>query len=242
MKRVFDIRNIAAFLIFMLIAGAGVTSAQKRRPVLRKKTPVKRVVKPVEPLFLVPTSTVVRVRMDTELNSKRSRVGDTFTTTVTEPVYSSNGVVVIPVGSRIRGRVNSVTPAGKEGKPGNIDVAFSQVQLPNGYRRAINGSLSQLQAGDVSSDNEGTVSGKKMGHRKAVFIGGGAAGGALIGGAIGGGKGALIGAILGGGGGFLGDRFTKGPEAEVKAGTEFGVWLNQGISMPRFKESGPVNQ
>ena len=41
--------------------------------------------------------------------------------------------------------------------------------------------------------------------------------------AIGGGKGALIGGLLGAGGGFLGERYTKGEEATVKSGTEFGV-------------------
>jgi len=31
----------------------------------------------------------------------------------------------------------------------------------------------------------------------------------------------------------------KGPEAEVKSGTEFGVYLNQSISLPRFVEVNP---
>ena len=76
-----------------------------------------------------------------------------------------------------------------------------------------------------------------MKNRKVIFIGGGGVGGAVIGGAIGGGKGALIGALLGAGGGYLGDRMTKGAEAEVKSGTEFGVYLNQAISLPRFVEA-----
>ena len=75
-----------------------------------------------------------------------------------------------------------------------------------------------------------------MKNRKLIFIGGGGAGGAVLGAAVGGGKGALIGGLLGAGAGFLGDRLTKGREAEVKSGTEFGVYLNQAISMPRFVE------
>ena len=67
----------------------------------------------------------------------------------------------------------------------------------------------------------------------------GGAGGAILGGAIGGGKGALIGGILGAVGGFAGDRLTKGENAEVKSGTEFGVYLNRSISLPKFTE---VNQ
>jgi hypothetical protein len=241
MKRIFNVRNIAALMALMLVAGVGDSLAQ-RKPVLKRRPVVKRkIVKPAIPVYTVTTGTILRVRMNNTLSSKRARVGDTFTTTVTEPVYSSNGVVVIPVGSSVTGRVDSVTPAGKSGKPGQIDAHFTSVRLPNGRTRAINGSLTDLSEGKTASDNEGGVSGKKMGRRKTIFIGGGAAGGAILGAAIGGGKGALIGGILGGAGGFLGEKLTKGPEAEVKSGTEFGIYLNQAISLPRFAGEVPTN-
>jgi outer membrane lipoprotein SlyB len=89
------------------------------------------------------------------------------------------------------------------------------------------------------TDNEGAVSGDRMKHRKVIFIGGGGAGGAILGAAIGGGRGALIGGLLGAGGGYLGQKMTKGEEAEVRAGTEFGVYLNQPISLPKFAEVNP---
>jgi hypothetical protein len=91
----------------------------------------------------------------------------------------------------------------------------------------------------AKSDNEGTASGDDRKNDKIIFIGGGAAGGAVLGGAIGGGKGALIGGILGAGAGLLGERFTKGEDAEVKSGTEFGVYLNRSVTLPKFAE---VNQ
>ena len=235
MKRIFDVRVIVALVAVMLLAGVGDTFAQKRKPVLRRAVVKKRVVAPA-PVYTVSTGTIIRVRMSNTITSKTARVGDTFTTTVTEPVYSTNGAVVIPVGSTVTGRVDSAKPAGKKGNPGEIDAHFISVRLPNGRSRAINGSLTDLSEGKTSSDNEGTASAKKMGNRRIIFIGGGAAGGAILGAAIGGGKGAAIGAILGGAGGFLGDRLTKGPEAEVKSGTEFGVYLNQAVSMPKFAE------
>jgi hypothetical protein len=213
--------------------------AQKKRPVLKRKAvAVKRKV-PAAPVYSVASGTIMRVRMNQTITSKTARVGQTFTTTVTEPVYSTTGVVVIPTGSTITGRVDSVTPAGKSGKVGMIDTSFTRVRLPNGRTRAINGSLTSLEADGVNTDNEGTTSGKKMSNRKLIFIGGGGVGGAVIGGAIGGGKGALIGGLLGAGGGFLGQKMTKGKEAEVKSGTEFSVYLNQAISMPRFVEVNP---
>ena len=159
---------------------------------------------------------------------------------MTEPVYSDTGVIVIPVGSTVTGRVDSVRPAKKGGDPGSIDASFVEVKLPNGTRRVINGSLTDLSSKNAKSDNEGTASGDKMSHRKIIFIGGGAGGGAILGGLVGGGKGALIGGILGGLGGFAGEKLTKGEAAEVRSGTEFGVYLNQPISMPKFAEAGEV--
>jgi hypothetical protein len=177
--------------------------------------------------------------MNSTINSKTARVGNTFTANVTEPVYSNNGVLVIPSGSRLTGRVDAVVAARKGGKPGTIDVSFTQLRLPNGVVRRINGSLTDLDSDDARSTAEGTATGDRMKHRKIIFIGGGGAGGAVLGGAIGGGKGALIGGIIGAGAGLLGERFTKGEDAEVRSGTEFGVILNQSLSLPRFAEVNP---
>jgi LysM repeat protein len=176
----------------------------------------------------------IRVRIEDKISSKTSQEGDKFYCKVTEPVYASNGVIVVPNGTTVVGVISSVTPAKKGGDPGQIDVSFVELKLPNGSTRSINGSLTSLDTDSVTSDNEGTASADKMKNRKIIFIGGGAGGGALIGAIVGGGKGALIGGILGGVGGILGDRLTKGKDAEVKAGTEFGVYLNQSVSLPRY--------
>jgi LysM repeat protein len=188
-------------------------------------------------LYTVASGTKFRVRMNESLSSKTAQRGDRFTATVREPVYSTNGVIVVPVGSEVVGQVDSVTKAEKGGNPGMIDVSFVQLKLPNGTTRTINGTLTELVSDDAKSDPEGTASGDRMKNRKIIFIGGGGAGGAIIGAAIGGGKGALIGGILGAAGGLLGERLTKGEEAEVRSGTEFGVHLNRSVSLPRFAEA-----
>ncbi|HKP69685.1 MAG TPA: hypothetical protein VJV05_10415 [Pyrinomonadaceae bacterium] len=230
-------------IIGMLIALVGIAalpldaSAQTRkRPVIRKKTVVKRTAAPAVKLYTVTGGKRVHARMNDTISSKTAHVGQTFSASTTEPVYSSTGVVVIPEGSELTGRVDAVVAAQKGGKPGTIDVSFTRVRLPNGTTRRINGSLTDLYTDDAKSDVEGTATGDKMKHRKIIFIGGGGAGGAVLGGAIGGGKGALIGGIIGAAGGFLGERYTKGEEAEVRSGTEFGVIINQAISLPRYAE------
>lgn len=240
MKKILNFRVLTAMLAMLLAFGASETMAQRKKPVIRKKTTVRKtVVRPTVKLYTVSTGTTFRVRMNNSISSKTARVGDTFTTTVTEPVYSSTGVVVIPTGSTVTGRVDSVTPAKKGGNPGQIGVRFTSVRLPTGSSRAINGSLTDLDSKSAKSDNESIASGDKMKNRKIIFIGGGGAGGAVLGAAIGGGKGALIGGLLGAGAGLLGEKFTKGEEAQVKSGTEFGIYLNQAVSMPKWSE--PVN-
>lgn len=238
MKRIINFGSIGLVLALITMFGAGEAMAQKKKPVLKKKTVVKKVV-PTVPVYTVETGTVMRARMNTTISSKSAAVGNTFTSTVTEPVYSSTGVVVIPTGSTLTGRVTNVKKASNGGNPGQIDVSFVSVKLPNGRVRSINGSLTELESGKTKSDNEGTASADKMKHRKVIFVGGGAAGGAVLGSMIGGGKATAIGAIIGAGAGFLGDRFTKGSEAEVKSGTEFSVHLNQAIAMPKFVEVTP---
>jgi hypothetical protein len=221
------------FLVLMILVAGTVfeVSGQTRRRTKRVRRSTTRVVKPAVVYYSVPADTVIRVRLNEELNSRNARVGDRFSTNVTEPVHAGSGIEVIPVGSKVWGRVTAVNRAGKR-TPGNITVAFNQVELPNGRTSVVNGSLTTLQADDVNADNEGTVKGTSNRKRDVVFIGGGAATGAIIGAIAGGGKGAAIGGILGGALGTGARVFEKEKEAEVKSGTEFGVILNRSISLP----------
>jgi hypothetical protein len=222
---------LLALLISAVVPALGQT---RRRPNLRRRAPVRRVVKTVTPAVVyynLNQGQIIRVRMNENISSETARVGDQFTTTVVEPVYSS-GVEIIPAGSVVTGRVTSVDRASRKGKPGAIGVHFVALRLPGGIARAVNGDLTDVTAGNVNADNEGEVSGRSATKRNVVFIGGGAATGALIGAIAGGGKGAGIGAIVGGGLGAAGAVFSKGHEAVVKSGTQFGVILNQTVSLP----------
>lgn len=208
----------------------------RRRPTARRTTTTRTTPARVQN-YRVEAGEKIRVRAEDEISSKTARVGDRFETRVTEPVYATNGTIVIPVGSTVIGRVDSVRQAKKGGDPGTINVSFVQVRLPNGTTRSINGSLTSLDTKKAKSDEEGTASGDDRKNDKLIFVGGGAGGGAILGGAIGGGKGALIGGILGAVGGLATERLTKGEDATVKSGTEFGVLLNQSISLPKYNEN-----
>src|ERR1041385_2306089 len=224
---------LTVFVLLLVVSTSVLDASAQRRRTRRRRAPV-RTTRTTAPApiqyYSVPADTVIRVRINEALNSGTARVGDRFTNTVTEPVYGGgNGVEVIPVGSRISGRITSVNRAQKR-HPGNITVAFDSLTLPAGRTYAINGSLTTLQADQVNADNEGTVKGTSNRKRDAVFIGGGAVTGAIIGGIAGGGKGAAIGTILGGALGTGARVLEKEKEAEVKSGTEFGVILNRSVS------------
>jgi hypothetical protein len=222
MKRVIErVRyRAAAAMILMLLASSlipVVAQTKRKRPVY----------------YSVPANTVMRVRLNSELNSEKARVGDTFTATLVDPVYSSGGRLLAPQASTITGRVTNVQRAKKNGEPATLDVQFVALRLPNGVSRSISGSLTDLE----NSDNEGTVTAKKTSHRKVKFIGGGAAGGAVIGAIAGGGKGAAIGAGVGAVAGLITGRVKKGHEVKVKSGTEFGVITNRTFSLPQYRAS-----
>ncbi|HKP81281.1 MAG TPA: hypothetical protein VJT69_04655 [Pyrinomonadaceae bacterium] len=211
---------ISVLLLVGLTCGSTVL-AQKKKPRIK--------------YYQISANQTFHVRLGQTLNSGKAQVGDTFTTTVVDPVYSTNGIELVPAGSVISGRVTAVEKARKDGKPGTLSVVFYHLKLPNNRAAAMSGSLADLSSGNTSSDNEGTASAKKSSHRNVKFIGGGAGGGALIGAIAGGGKGAAIGAGVGAGVGFIAKKLKKGDEAKVEQGTEFGVILNRAISLPAYR-------
>lgn len=230
-----SVKRLANALVLVALISTTVipaTAQRKRSPRLRRPAPARVVAQPPAVVYYtVPADTVLSVRMNETIGSESARVGDQFTTTVTVPVYA-NGIEVIPVGSVVVGQVTTVSRASKKSKAGTIGVHFVSLRLPTGIARALNGDLTNVSE-NINADNEGEVDGQSATKRNAVFIGGGAATGALIGAIAGGGKGAGIGAGVGAGLGVAGALFSKGHEAVVKSGTEFGVILNQSLSLPK---------
>lgn len=216
-------RFLISVLLLVGLTCGSVVVAQKKKPRIK--------------YYQIRANETFHVRLGQTLNSGKARVGDTFTTTVVDPVYSTNGIELVPSGSIISGRVTAVEKARKDGNPGTLSVVFYNLKLPNNRAAAISGSLTDLNSGNTSSDNEGTASAKKTSHRNVKFIGGGAGGGALIGAIAGGGKGAAIGAGIGAGVGFIAKKLKKGDEVKVEQGTEFGVILNRAISLPAYRPS-----
>ena len=141
----------------------------------------------------LPAGTVITVRLASTLGSKTSNTGDHFNATIATPV-ESGGKVVLPKGAEVLGRVVDAKAQGRFKGGAVLSLALESV--------TINGDAHDIKTSSVSRYQKG------KGKRTAAMIGGGAGGGALIGGLAGGGKGALIGALLGGGAGTAGAAYT----------------------------------
>jgi peptidoglycan hydrolase-like protein with peptidoglycan-binding domain len=178
--------------------------------------------------WTLPADTVISVQMNTTLSSRTSHVGDKFIATVTVPVYV-NGQTVIPAGSVIEGRVTQVTPARRMSRSGMIAIDFDDLIFPNGTRVDLVGGLTSTDPQTRRRiDDEGRVSAEGN-KRVPVFIGGGGAIGAVLGGIAGGGRGAVLGGITGAAAGGAAILLAKGEEAQVPSGTPFGVQLKQSL-------------
>src|ERR1041384_6338025 len=181
-----------------------------------------------EQSWTLPSDTIINVQLNMTLSSRPARVGDNFIATVTVPVYV-NGQSVVPAGSVVEGRVTQVTPAKRMNRSGTIGIDFDDIVFPNGSRVGLVGTLTSSDPETRKQiDDESRVSGAGN-KRPAVFIGGGGAVGAVLGGIAGGGKGAVLGGAVGAGAGVAAVLLSKGEEAQVPVGTPFAVQLKQSL-------------
>jgi hypothetical protein len=156
---------------------------------------------PPEPIVIAAGKTVT-VRVAESLSSKTAQDGQTFTGTLANGI-AVNGKVIIPAGSGVTGTVSEAKSAGRFKGEAILAIRLTSINVKGAPRR-------------VSTD-EYVVTQKGKGKRSAVMIGGGAGGGALIGGIAGGGKGALIGGLVGAGAGTAGAAFTGNKELSIPA-------------------------
>jgi hypothetical protein len=213
-----------AFACLLMIQLAGFSYSQNTRPRYSNS-------QASQSSDMIAVDTVISLRMNTYLSSKTAHVGDKFTATVSVPVYV-DGREAIPAGATIEGRVTQVTPAKRMNKSGLIAIDFDTISLPNGLSTQIVGILTSDDPDTQRQiDDENQVSGGK-GKDATVFVGGSGVLGAILGGVSGGGKGAAVGGAVGAGIGLGAVLLSKGEEATVPTGTEFGLRLKQPLPVP----------
>jgi hypothetical protein len=174
---------------------------------------------PAAPTFhdiTVPAGTTLPIRITQTLDSATTQQGDSFSGTVASDIIM-DGIVVIPQGATVSGRVDVVQEAAHF--KGNSLLTIEVTRL----RR-------QGESVPVSTEPY-SVAGKGRGKNTAEKVGGGAAVGAILGGIFGGGKGAAIGAATGGGLGAGANAVTKGQQVQIPSETLIRFHLTNAIPL-----------
>jgi hypothetical protein len=90
-----------------------------------------------------------RAEMDGSIGTQASRVGDTFTATVKDPVVDDSGRVLVPRGAKLYGRVTGIT---REATGPRLRVGFSDVTTTSGERVPIDARIVDIQSTTYASE------------------------------------------------------------------------------------------
>jgi len=165
------------------------------------------------PANTVPVGTELDVRLQTRLDTDETQVEDRFTATSVAPLYS-NGEVLIPAGSVVRGTVASVDESSRLDRDASMTLSFEEITV-RGQTYPVNMTLTE------ALESEGIKG-------EAERIGIGAAAGGIIGGILGGLKGVITGVVIGAGGTVLA---TEGEDVELPPGTILRVRFDSPVTM-----------
>jgi len=160
--------------------------------------------------------------LDTTIGSDISRIEQPVKAHLSRPV-ALDGKTILPEGSRLSGVVTDAKRSGRVKGRAHVAMRFDTL-LVSGHDERY-----RIDTAAVGRTAQAT---KK---KDALEIGGGAAGGALVGGLVGGGKGALIGTAVGGGAGTAVVLSTRGKEIRLPRGSAMTLKLVKPLTV-RVKE------
>jgi len=175
----------------------------------------------------VPEGTEFKLQLHTTVNSATSKAGDRIMCSLIDPVAVEDRDV-LPKGVRIDGHVGESREAGRKGKGGYLTIVFDTVELPNGQKAAILGSLTEVFSSESGSDPnvgpEGELKGKGPDRKvQALMVIAPAAVGAV------GGVGTAI--TLGAVGIMTALFLPKGRQASLGAGSLIGMRLDRDVTL-----------
>ena len=121
----------------------------------------------------IPEGTEFKLQLHSTVSSKTSRPGDRILTTLLDPVAVEDRDILAK-GVRIDGHIAEVKAAGRRGKGGYLSFVFDTVELPNGQKLAILGSLTEVFSseggGDPNVGPEGDLKGGGASRKKQAAI------------------------------------------------------------------------
>ena len=166
----------------------------------------------------VPAGMRVEAKLQTIVKTETSEIGDEVVALISRPLRMA-GRVVIPEGSRLNGRIETVQAATRTNE-GRVRLLFREIEFPDGRRAP------------AWITNSFAASPRNRGLKYFLYMGTGAAAGAFIGG-----ENARVAGILGGLlTGFViagNSRSAKLPDLTLKAGKQISLELREDLVFPR---------
>jgi hypothetical protein len=167
--------------------------------------------------LVIPSDAVLGLQIERTVTTEVARVEDRVDARVTRDVRVGDRVA-IPAGSLVEGSVMEVERGGKVRDRAKLGIRFHTVVLADGTR---------LNIKTDSVVREGSSPAKES----AAKIGGAAAGGAILGAILGGGKGAVIGGSIGAAGGTAATMAGNRQPAVLPAGSTVSVRVQQPVTV-----------
>jgi hypothetical protein len=102
--------------------------------------------------------TMLHARLTAEISSATASHGTPIEAVLTEPVFNAHHQLLLPVNSRIVGKVMHAKPAGKLHHNGELRIVFEKIETPEGQMQAMHGSLEGVEvasAANMKLDSEG---------------------------------------------------------------------------------------
>jgi hypothetical protein len=148
----------------------------------------------------IPSGGTLPVRVTQTLDSATTQEGTSFSGVIASDILI-DGLVALPAGTAVAGRVDAVQEAAHYKGSSLLTVSLTSVNRKGEHIT-------------ITTDPY-TVKGKGRGGNTAAKVGGGAAVGAVLGGIFGGGKGAAIGSAAGAGVGAGANTVTRGEQVQI---------------------------
>jgi hypothetical protein len=187
----------------------------------------------------IPEGTEFKLQLHTTISSKTSKPGDRVLTTLLDPV-SVEDTTVLTKGIRIDGHIGEVKAAARRGRGGYLTIVFDTVEMPNGEKVAIMGSLTEVFSseggGDPNVGPEGELKGRGPSLKKRAAI----AAGPIAGGAVAGAAAGMtaIGVAAASGGIVAAILLPRGQQAALSAGSLIGMRLDRDVTLTAPPETG----
>jgi hypothetical protein len=175
----------------------------------------------------VPEGTEFKLQLHTTINSKTSKPGDRVVTTLIDPVAVEDRDI-LSKGVRIDGHLGDVKAAGRRGKGGYLTLVFDTIELPNGQKVDIRGSLTEIFASEGGGDPNVGAEGELKGHGASKKL---TAGIIVASGALGAAGGLAPGIAAGSAGTVAALLLLRGKQASLNAGSLIGMRLDQDVSI-----------